>query len=150
MLGKTSKRLQKQLEESGTRANATVVEIDDKGMAITHGQQGVVANTEIERKARIRVKPDGEPEFEVTKRFRFSQFDIPSAGQVIAVIFDPSDHDKVMLDRSRFGGQRAMLEADGLDPSQISGEVEDLEMAELEMLERGETMKPQGPGESAA
>ena len=53
MLGKTSKRLQKQLQESGTRANATVVEIDDKGMAITHGQQGVVANTEIERKARV-------------------------------------------------------------------------------------------------
>jgi hypothetical protein len=138
MLGKPSKRARKKLEERGTKARATVLEIADKGMAITHGQETIVSNTEVARKVRLQVTPDNEPEFEVTQRFRFPQTDIPSAGQVISVIYDPSDHDKIMLDQSREGGQKATLAADGFDPNSIPGEVEDLEMAELGLIEQGQ------------
>ena len=71
MLGKPSKRLMKQLEENGKHAKATVVEIAEKGMAVTRGAEGVVGNTELALKAHLRVQPDDEPEFEVKKRFSF-------------------------------------------------------------------------------
>ncbi len=37
MLGKPSKKLKKDLEASGKRANATIIEIAEKGMAVTRG-----------------------------------------------------------------------------------------------------------------
>jgi len=37
MLGKPSKKLKKELQESGTHANATIIEIAEKGMAVTRG-----------------------------------------------------------------------------------------------------------------
>ena len=80
MLGKPSKRLMKQLEENGKHANATVVEIAEKGMAVTRGAEGVIGNTELALKAHLRVQPDDEPEFEVKKRFSFPQLAVPSAG----------------------------------------------------------------------
>jgi hypothetical protein len=139
MLGKRSKRSQNKLEESGTKATATIVDIAETGIAITSGQEGIVANTQVVRKIRLRVTPENEPEFGVTQRFRFPQDAVPSAGQVISVIYDPSDHDKVMLDQSREGKQKATLASDGFDPNSISGEVDDLEMAELDMIDRGQT-----------
>jgi hypothetical protein len=116
-----------------------VVEIADQGIAITSGNEAIVADTQVERKVRLRVAPGSEPEFEVSRRFRFPQFEVPTAGQTIPVVYDPSDHDKIMLDESRFGGQRATLAADGFDPDQLSGEVDDLELAELDMIEGGQT-----------
>ena len=120
MLGKPSKRLKKQLEENGKRANATVVEIAEKGMAVTSGAEGVVANTTLALNTKLMVKPDDEPEFEVEKRFRFQQLAVPSAGQTLPVIYDPNDHDKVMLDESPEAQQQAMLSGAGIDPAQIS------------------------------
>jgi hypothetical protein len=120
MLGKPSKRLVKQLEEKGKRANATVVEVAEKGMAVTSGAEGIAANTTVALKARLKVQPEGEPEFEVTQRFRFSQFAIPSAGMVLPVIYDPEDHDKLMIDESPEAQQQAAMSSAGIDPSQIS------------------------------
>jgi hypothetical protein len=119
MLGKPSKRLKKQLEESGKRANATVVEIAEKGMAVTRGAEGVIGNTELALKAHLKVQPDDEPEFEVKKRFSFPQLAVPSAGQTIPVIYDPSDHDKIMVDYSPEAQQNAALSASGIDPGQM-------------------------------
>jgi hypothetical protein len=119
MLGKPSKKLKKQLEESGTRANATVVEIAEKGMAVTRGAEGVVANTELALKAHLRVQPENEPEFEVKKRFSFPQMAVPSAGQTVPVLYDPRDHDKIIVDYSPEAQQGAALSAAGIDPSQI-------------------------------
>jgi hypothetical protein len=148
MLGKRSKRSQNKLEESGTKATATIVEIAEKGIATSSGQEGIVANTQVVRKTRLRVTPENEPEFEVTQRFRFPQDAVPSAGRVISVIYDPADHDKIMLDQSREGHQKATLASDGFDPSSVSGEVEDLEMAELGLIEQGQTPNiPAEPGQ---
>ncbi len=119
MLGKPSKRLTKHLEENGKRANATVVEIAEKGMAVTRGAEGVIGNTELALKAHLRVQPDDEPEFEVKKRFSFPQLAVPSAGQTVPVIYDPQDHEKIIVDYSPEAQQSAAFTASGIDPSQI-------------------------------
>ena len=119
MLGKPSKRLMKQLEENGKRANATIVEIAEKGMAVTRGAEGVVGNTELALKAHLRVQPDDEPEFEVKKRFSFPQLAVPSAGQTVPVLYDPQDHDKVIVDYSPEAQSSAAFASAGIDPSQI-------------------------------
>jgi hypothetical protein len=120
MLGKPSKKLIKQLQENGKRANATVVEIAEKGMAVTRGAEGVVANTELALKAHLRVQPDDEPEFEVKKRFSFPQMAVPAAGQTVPVLYDPQDHDKIIVDYTPEAQQGAAFAAAGIDPNQIS------------------------------
>jgi hypothetical protein len=121
MLGKPSKRLRKKLEESGVRAQAKVLEVAEKGMSITNGAEGVVANTTLAMKCRLEITPpDGTPAFEVTERFRFSQFGVPSAGQMLAVIYDPEDHDKVILDESADAVTGAALAGAGIDPNAIN------------------------------
>jgi hypothetical protein len=135
MLGKPSKRLMKQLEENGKRANAIVVEIAEKGMAVTRGAEGVVGNTELALKAHLRVQPDDEPEFEVKKRFSFPQLAVPSAGQTVPVIYDPSDHDKIVVDYSPESQQSAAFQAAGIDPGQIG-----------QLLEQAQQMRAQTAG----
>ena len=98
MFGKLSSRKQKQLQESGTRAPATVLSVAEKGMAVTHGAEGVIGNTELDLKTTFRVEPVGQPAFEVTRRMRYGQLSVPVAGQRVNVIFDPDDHDTLMLD----------------------------------------------------
>jgi Short C-terminal domain len=98
MFGKESKREQRKLAESGVRASATVLEVSDRGMTITSGNSQIVANTEVVVKLQLRVEAPGQPAFEVRRAFRFSQFAIPSQGSVLPVIFDPDDHEKMMLD----------------------------------------------------
>ncbi len=120
MLGKPSKRLMKQLEENGKHANATVVEIAEKGMAVTRGAEGVIGNTELSLKTHLRVQPDDEPEFEVKKRFSYPQLAVPSAGQTVPVIYDPNDHDKIVVDYSPEAQQSAAFTAAGIDPNQIN------------------------------
>jgi Short C-terminal domain len=120
MLGKPSKRLRKKLDESGRRAKATVVEIAEKGMAVTNGAEGIVANTEVVLKTRLRVQPEGEPEFEVTQRFRYPQLGIPSAGSVLPVIFDPEDHEKLVIDDSPEAIQQSALASAGIDQDRIA------------------------------
>ena len=119
MLGKPSKKLIKQLEENGKRCNATVVEIAEKGMAVTRGAEGVISNTELALKAHLRVQPEDEPEFEVKKRFSFPQLAVPSAGQTVPVLYDPQDHDKIIVDYTPEAQQGAAFAAAGIDPNQI-------------------------------
>src|SRR4051794_15798807 len=98
MLGKPSKKLKQQLEENGKRANAVIVEIAERGMAVTRGSaDNVVANTEIALKTHLRVQPGDEPAFEVKKRFSYPQLAVPSAGQAVPVLYDPSDHDRIIV-----------------------------------------------------
>ncbi len=135
MLGKPSKKLKKELDESGKRANAIVVEIAEKGMAVTRGAEGVISNTELALKARLRVQPDDEPEFEVKKRFSFPQLAVPSAGQTIPVLYDPNDHDKIIVDYSPEAQQSAAFSAAGVDPSQIG-----------QLMEQAQQMRAQAAG----
>jgi putative oligomerization/nucleic acid binding protein len=142
MLGKASKRLQKQLEENGKRASATVVDIAEKGIAVTRGQAGPVGNTEIARKTRLKVTPEDEPEFEVAKRFSFNQMSVPDVGDVVGVVYDPSDHDKIIIDQSPEAQGAAMLSSAGIDPSLSTG---DPQLDELQILEKGGQLPSDAP-----
>ena len=44
---------------------------------------------------------------------------MPSAGQTIPVLYDPADHDKIIVDYSPEAQQGAALSAAGIDPNQI-------------------------------
>lgn len=100
MLGKRNRFTTKKLMEHGTAAPATVLEISERGMTVTNGSEGLISNTEVILKTRLRVEPAGQPAFEVHQKFRYPQLDIPSVGSVLSVRFDPDDHDKLLIDRS--------------------------------------------------
>jgi hypothetical protein len=137
MLGKLSNRTIKRLEENGRRANATVLEIASRGMTITHGNDAIVANTKVVLKTKLRVEPDGEPAFEVEEKFRYSQFAMPGAGSVVAVVYDPDDHDKIMLDESPAAVTQAGMMQAGLSTDQMSL-VTQLQQAAASGVDRGE------------
>ncbi len=99
MLGKPSHRTEEHLKEHGTRAFAVVTAIADRGLAVTSGAEGLVGNTTVMRRTTLRVEPVGEPAFEVVKNFRYGQFSVPYVDGHVAVIFDPDDHDRIMIDR---------------------------------------------------
>jgi hypothetical protein len=101
MLGKPSRHLRHKLESEGRTAVATVLAISEHGMSVTTGNGEIVSNTEVVLKTHLRVEPDGEPAFEVEQRFRYSQFGVPGVGDKLTVRFDPSDHEKLMIDRSQ-------------------------------------------------
>jgi hypothetical protein len=119
MLGKPSHRTRKRLEEHGRTASATVLEIASRGMTITSGNEQIVANTKVMLKTKLRVEPDGEPAFEVEERFRYSQFAIPAAGSVVAVVYDPDDHDKVMLSEDPVAVTQAAMTQAGMSSDQM-------------------------------
>jgi hypothetical protein len=128
MLGKLSRRTRRKLEEHGKRAPAVVLEIAERGMSVTSGPAGLVASTEVALKTKLRVEPADEMPFEVEERFRYPQLAIPSVGSRLAVIYDPSDHDKLMIDRSpagaaiQFGGAAGM---EGTDLQSLVAKIKD-------------------------
>jgi Short C-terminal domain len=121
MLGKPSKRSRKKLEEHGKRAPAVVVEIADRGMSVTSGAGNLVSQTEVMLKTKLRVEPADEPAFEVEERLRYPQLSIPSVGSRLAVIYDPSDHDKVMIDTSAEGVATQFANVPGLEGVDLQG-----------------------------
>jgi Short C-terminal domain len=149
MLGKPSKKLKKELGANGKRANATIVEIAERGMAITRGADNVVANTEIALKTHLRVQPDDEPEFEVKKRFSYPQMAVPSAGQTVPVLYDPADHDKIIVDHTGEAQQNAAFASAGIDPSQIGQLVQQAEQMRAQAAGMGQVpgMTPPAPAQ---
>jgi hypothetical protein len=136
MLGKPSRRTRKRLEEAGKKANATVVEIAEKGMAVTSGAEGVVANTELALKTKLTVHAE-EGDFEVRETFRYPQLAVPSAGMQIAVIYDPSDHDKIMLDDSPDAQQAAVMAGAGIDAGAIGDAIANAQKMQQQATQGG-------------
>lgn len=141
MLGELSKRKRKKLEESGTRATATVVSIAEKGMTMTSGNDQIVANTKVILKTKLSVEPEGQPAFEIEEKFRYSQFGIPSAGDKLPVIFDPEDHDTIMLDDNPEAAIDAAISGMGMDPAKadlaknlVNGQLQGVPMADLQAM----------------
>jgi hypothetical protein len=109
------RRLGAHLEQHGERAPATVVEIskwgsthssegwsmDDEMLARMPGESLAPSNTAeyVIRKTRLRVRPADATEFEVECKMRYGDWggSVPKAGDEIDVIFDPDDHQKVMV-----------------------------------------------------
>ncbi len=119
MFGKPSRRTRKNLEQHGRRATATVLAVGDRGMGITHGSGNVVANTEISVELTLRVEPQDEPAFEVQDHFRFPQLSIPTEGRRLAVIYNPDDHESVMLDDDLGSKIETVMQGHGKSSAQI-------------------------------
>jgi hypothetical protein len=130
MFGKLSRRARKKLEEHGRRAPAVVVEIADSGMSISSGQ--LVSGTELVLKTKLRVQPSDEPEFEVEQRFRYPQLSIPSVGTRLGVIYDPSDHDKIMIDRSAGGTMMQFTDVTALQGTGLESLANTVQQAEAQ------------------
>ena len=115
MLGKPSRRTRRHLNEKGRVAQAEVLEIADTGPTIE--REGADRKWwrpddsipdwmrpsrqvyEMALKTRLRVRPEGEAEFDVETTIRFPESYEPKVGDEIEVIYDPDDHDKLMLGR---------------------------------------------------
>jgi hypothetical protein len=51
-------------------------------------------------KLKLRIKPEGEPEFEADVKQRYGQLSRPMVGSSVVVPYDPDDHTKVAIDQS--------------------------------------------------
>lgn len=99
MLGRPSRRTRKELEDHGRSATATVVEIAKHGLNMSSGNETTWTN-EIVLKTRLRVEPEGQPTFEWQGRLRFRESHTPAAAGQVWVLFDPDDHETLMVDFS--------------------------------------------------
>jgi hypothetical protein len=99
-----NKRVERKLKErGGKRAWATVLESDKEwagtgGLNAAAGQAGSIT---IHQKLRLRVEPDGETPFESTVKQVFNDsygWHIPQEGYSVTVIYDPTDHSKLVID----------------------------------------------------
>jgi hypothetical protein len=111
------RKLAKHLEQRGTRAPATVVDIASSGHEVrSEGFGPLDAIRELSRdksgstlapsssrysvrRARLRIRPADGQEFEVERDMRFGDYGryVPKAGEEIEVVYDPDDHEKVMV-----------------------------------------------------
>lgn len=97
--------LERSLRKHGKSAIATVLECHQTNWSETTGNAALVGNTKVECKLKLRVAPDGAPAFEAATDALFGQFSIPSEGMPLSVLYDPSDHTKVVIDHSEAAQQ---------------------------------------------
>lgn len=130
MLGKPSRRTRKKLEQHGKRAPAVILEIADRGMSVTSGPDNLVSSTEVMLKTKLRVEPADEMPFEIEERLRYPQLEIPSVGSRLGVVYDPSDHDKLMIDRSAAGAAVQFGAAAGMQGTDLQSLVSEVKEAQ--------------------
>jgi Short C-terminal domain len=103
MLGHNKRLEHKLKEQGGEQAWATVLESKQEwastgGVNVAPGQAGSFT---IHQKLKLRVEPGGEPPFETTVKQVFNDshgWPIPREGWSVRVIYDPSDHSKLVID----------------------------------------------------
>jgi hypothetical protein len=86
---------------------AVVLEAGKRGFSMSSGNE-TTWNNEVALKVRIRVEPVNEASFDWEGRLRFWETQTPVADDRIWVLFDPNDHENLMVDFSErpgaFGG----------------------------------------------
>jgi hypothetical protein len=131
------RKLYKHLGQHGVRAPATVVDIAKHGVThraegwnpldeladATVGQAPNSAAYEV-RKTRLRIRPSDEPEFEVEGKMRWGDYGtyVPKAGEEIEVIYDPNDHEKVVL-APPTAEQEALRTAEALSKAKVGFQI---------------------------
>jgi len=139
---KPSRRLCRHLEANGRKAKATVLEIAGRGWNEFRDERGWDAESYnadpmrswCRRTTRIRLGPEGEPEFEVEAKLTFRLAALPEEpGAEIDVIYDPGEPSKIMVDddgqmervaQEETDSANAMIAAAGYDPADIQGAVD--------------------------
>jgi hypothetical protein len=109
MFGSISKAEHERIMDEGEHAQATI--LDSKTLALGSAPvrftklMGIRAGTHAVT-AHLRVEPrEGEP-FEVHKRFRFPEHTPREPGTKLAVVFDPADHERMILDPDSWQGSK--------------------------------------------
>jgi hypothetical protein len=91
----SDRRARERLSERGVRAWASVLEIASEGKEVEDDGQAATL-----LKCRLRVEAaDGFPFF-FEDKLAFPPLGVPSVGSRIAVVYDPKDHDTLLLDRA--------------------------------------------------
>lgn len=95
----SKRRKRAQLERSGTRAPATVLEIASFGLNIGDAAPGQASSGgDAVRMTRLRIEPAAGQPFEVKTRLRFTGGHvIPGEGDRIEVLYDPGDQETVVV-----------------------------------------------------
>jgi len=97
--------LERELRNKGRRAFAKILESHRTHFSETIGNDAVVADTQILYKLKLQIEPEGEAPFDAELEALFPQLSPPrpSAHLALVVLYDPSDHSRVVLDRSEEG-----------------------------------------------
>jgi hypothetical protein len=94
------------LEVNGKRAPATVLEMSRSGTEVSKGNLGVLDLVGLGggseeryhvRTATLRVRPEGEDEFEVHEKMRFAEYSVPDPGEEFEVLYDPADRSQIAV-----------------------------------------------------
>jgi hypothetical protein len=94
-----NKHLEKKLRERGKSTNAQILVVHATDMAITHGNDSIVSNTEIVVKLTVRIAPPGESSWDIETTTRMPQLEPYAVGESVLVWYDPADHSSVLVDR---------------------------------------------------
>jgi hypothetical protein len=93
------KRLAKKLEKTGRRAKAEVTRMVQEGSYDSDryaDDADIKAHGHFNYHLTLQVMPEGEAPFEAEARTRLYRF--PRHGQVFDVLYDPTDHGKIVVD----------------------------------------------------
>ena len=118
MLGH-NKRLEGKLrEEDASKAWATVLESKQQWASSggTNKVAGQAGSFTIHQKLKLRVEPEAEEPFEVTLKQVFNDAHgqhIPQEGWSVKVIYDPSDHSRVVIDLDEMFVRPGVADRDG-------------------------------------
>lgn len=109
----SANRLEKKLQEGGGRsASAQVLEAKAGRMVYSTGNT-VAEELETSRvtwKLKLHVIPDNEVAFDAEFKAPFPQTGGPSVGETLAVLYDPNDHTKIVIDHSSKGAVTQVLD----------------------------------------
>jgi hypothetical protein len=103
----------KKLARKGTKATATVLEIASTGKTTRKTGFFAAETVEDDRKSKLRVEPEGADAFEVSGTFRYPRSAIPEVGDEVPVIYDPDDHDEVMIGEIKGPSESELKEVAG-------------------------------------
>jgi hypothetical protein len=95
-----NRKLQSKLRVNGREARARVLEAERTNRTYTRGNDSLAANTKVIWRLKLLVQPLDEPAFEVEIKDGWDQFSSPHVGSMVPVLYDPSNHSKLVLDDS--------------------------------------------------
>jgi hypothetical protein len=111
MFGSISKKEHQQLMETGEHADAVI--LDSKTLTIGKAPirfaklGGVRAGTGTHAvTTHLRVEPKSGTPFEIKQRIRFPENTSREPGTRLAVVFDPDDHERLILDPDSWQGSK--------------------------------------------
>jgi len=142
--------LERKLRKQGARATATVVSCH-RTLSMNESNQGGIPVHKVLCNVDLRVEPDGAPAFETTTDAWFVG-SRPSEGTVVPVLYDPSDHHKLVVDHSEAAQGEAAIEsvvarrvAGGGDPAAASALGDMMRAAVSDREGFKKLMREQGP-----